>query len=104
MPRYVRACLLDELPQNQIEARKIDGMELILIRRGDSVFSLKDQCPHAGSPLSTGYIKGSNIMCAYHAAKFDIETGASQGPPAMCDVPCYATRVEEGWVEVLLPE
>lgn len=104
MPRFVRACRFEELPVNEIVAQKVDGMELVVIRRGENVFALKDQCPHAGSPLSTGYIKGSDIMCAYHAAKFDIESGASQGPPAMCDVPCFATRIEGEWVEVLLPE
>jgi nitrite reductase/ring-hydroxylating ferredoxin subunit len=52
------------------------GNRICLIKKEENEFyALFDVCPHANCALSTGILKGYSIMCACHAAVFDIKTG-----------------------------
>ena len=33
--------------------------------------ALRDRCPHGLGPLSTGYMEGDVIVCAYHGLRVD---------------------------------
>jgi len=58
-----------------INVTYVYGNRICLIKKGNEFYALIDICPHANCPLSTGLLKNYNIMCACHAAVFDIKTG-----------------------------
>ena len=71
------------------------GERVCLIRRGDNVSALRDQCPHQGMPLSAGEVlPDGTIECAWHGARFDCVTGALRRGPAEEDVQAFAVRVD----------
>ena len=71
------------------------GERVCLIRRGDQVSALRDECPHQGMPLSAGEVlPDGTIECAWHGARFDCMTGALRQGPAEENAQAYAVRVE----------
>ena len=84
-----------------------DGTRVCLIRVGDQVYALADQCSHQAMPLSAGYCVPPNesadapeIECAWHGARFRCATGEPTRGPALDAVPVYEVRIEGGRVAV----
>jgi 3-phenylpropionate/trans-cinnamate dioxygenase ferredoxin subunit len=72
-----------------------DGTAVCLVRVGDEVCALLDNCSHQNFPLSAGAVlPDGTIECAWHGARFDARTGAVRGLPAVEDVPTYAVAVD----------
>jgi 3-phenylpropionate/trans-cinnamate dioxygenase ferredoxin subunit len=73
-----------------------------LVRVGDELFAVHDECTHEAVPLSEGDVEGCTIECRRHGSRFDLRTGVVMGPPAMEPVQVYATRLDAGEVFVNL--
>jgi nitrite reductase/ring-hydroxylating ferredoxin subunit/uncharacterized membrane protein len=73
---------------------------LVLVRRGDVVYALKETCSHAGGPLSEGTLEGEGIVCPWHGSTFRLADGAVRHGPASSRQVAYRARVNAGQVEV----
>ena len=99
------------------ESVTLSGRALVVVRRGDAVYVLRDRCPHQGAPLSDGHVTGhvpscmpgahisierpgEIIVCPWHGWEFDVRTGHSLCDRQRTRVRSYATRVENGRVFV----
>jgi 3-phenylpropionate/trans-cinnamate dioxygenase ferredoxin component len=72
-----------------------------LVRLGErDVRAVHDTCTHQQQPLHEGTVDGDTLVCAAHAATFDLSTGESIGVPEVAAVPLYACRVEDDAVLV----
>jgi 3-phenylpropionate/trans-cinnamate dioxygenase ferredoxin component len=72
-----------------------------LVRLGErDVRAVHDTCTHQQQPLHEGTVDGDTLVCAAHAATFDLSTGASVGVPEVAAVPLYACKVEDDAVLV----
>ncbi len=76
---------------------------LVLVRRGDLVFALKETCSHAGGPLSQGALAGDTIVCPWHASAFRLTDGAVRHGPAVTRQVTYRARINADQVEVQGP-
>ena len=76
---------------------------LVLVRRGDVVFALKETCSHAGGPLSQGTLEGDTIVCPWHASAFHLSDGAVRHGPAATRQVTYRARISGDQVEVQGP-
>ncbi len=76
---------------------------LLVVRRGDLVFALKDTCSHAGAALSEGHLEGDTIVCPSHASAFRLSDGAVRHGPAATRQVAYRARISDGQVEVQGP-
>jgi nitrite reductase/ring-hydroxylating ferredoxin subunit len=76
---------------------------LVLVRRGDVVFALKETCSHAGGPLSQGTLEGGDIVCPWHASAFRLTDGAVRHGPAATRQVTYRARISGDQVEVQGP-
>jgi nitrite reductase/ring-hydroxylating ferredoxin subunit/uncharacterized membrane protein len=76
---------------------------LVVVRRGDLVFALKDTCSHAGGPLSKGQLAGDTIVCPLHASAFRLRDGAVRHGPAATRQVAYRARISGDQVEVQGP-
>ena len=74
---YQRVAALQDVPDGGTLAVSVGGRTIVLVRRGDTVSAMDDQCPHAGAPLSEGFVDGPTITCAWHGFSFELETGES---------------------------
>ena len=76
-----------------------------LVRVDDQdVRAIHDVCTHQQQALHEGLVDGDTLVCAAHAATFDLSTGRSVGVPEVDPVAVYACRVSDGVVLVDLDQ
>jgi 3-phenylpropionate/trans-cinnamate dioxygenase ferredoxin component len=87
---------LSELADGEIvPVTAADGAAVCVMRLGDEVCALLDNCSHQNFPLSSGAVlPDGSIECAWHGARFDARTGAPLGLPAVESVPTYDVAID----------
>jgi nitrite reductase/ring-hydroxylating ferredoxin subunit/uncharacterized membrane protein len=89
---------LTDIPEGGPTKVKAGINTLILVRTGDTILALHEQCAHAGGPLSEGTIVDGCIQCPWHGSRFSLSNGHVARGPAMYDQPAYEVRkVDTGW-------
>ena len=76
---------------------------LVVVRRGDLVWALKETCSHAGGPLAQGTLDGYTIVCPWHASAFRLSDGAVRHGPAATRQVAYRARISGDQLEVQGP-
>ena len=97
---FVPASPLADVPDGGAVAVEVDGIELALVRDGEVVYAVIDECSHAAIPLSEGEVEGNEIECWLHGSRFDLRTGKPVNLPATEPVQIYPTTIEGGTVLV----
>jgi 3-phenylpropionate/trans-cinnamate dioxygenase ferredoxin component len=100
MTGWVRACAIDDVADGTARAVEVEGVELAVVRNGEEVYAIRDECSHAAIPLSEGDVDGAEIECWLHGSMFDLRTGKAINLPATEPVPVYPTRVDRGEILV----
>lgn len=103
------AAPLADVPDGGVLAVEVEGTEIALVRQGDDVYAIRDECSHASIPLSEGDVsvdpvKGPSIECWLHSSTFSLRTGEPLNFPATEPVPTYPTTIEGDRVYVALSE
>jgi 3-phenylpropionate/trans-cinnamate dioxygenase ferredoxin component len=99
-PEFIRAVEAGAVPDETAVAVELAGRSLLICRSEGDYFAIENKCSHADSPLECGRIRRGWIACPAHGARFDLETGAPVGSPAIVPIRTFPLRVVEGFVEV----
>ena len=99
----VRAAALADLSPDRPISVTLNGTRVALVRVGEQVHALGDDCGHQGGPLGEGVLKGTRLACPWHGWMYDVRTGHCMFPQRGAPVPSYPVRVEGGEVWVDLP-
>jgi nitrite reductase/ring-hydroxylating ferredoxin subunit len=91
------------LPEATPTKAMLGATALVVVRRDDVVYALKETCSHAGGPLSEGTLEGDTIICPSHGSAFRLRDGAVRHGPASTRQVAYAARIQGGQVEVQGP-
>jgi methylamine---glutamate N-methyltransferase subunit C len=75
--RPVRVATWSEVPDRTPVGVMAEGLELVIIRRGDAHSVLYGRCLHRGALLADGTIDGDNLLCGLHGWDYRIDTGVS---------------------------
>ena len=98
---------LSDLPDGELSSRGVDGIDLLVVRRGRHVDVLGDTCSHLAAPLSEGSfsVEGGQgcVVCPWHESVFRLADGAVVHGPATAPIPRLETRIVDDQVEVMLP-
>ena len=86
---------IDEVPEGQPVRAKFGLQNLVLVRQGDHIQALHDQCAHAGGPLSQGTLVDGCIECPWHGSRFRLADGRAMRGPTVYDQPAYEVRTAE---------
>jgi nitrite reductase (NADH) small subunit len=90
----VEVCKIDELPVGLGRPFRIgDKLVAVFRTRTGRVFAVDGKCPHKGGPLADGMLAGDQVVCPYHAFRYDGGSGECDQNGA-CAVTTYPTRVE----------
>ena len=94
----IAVATLDELVEGTPLAVEVPGseFELALVRIGDEVFAIADECSHGNVRLSEGDVDSRRcaIECYLHGSRFDLRTGRPLNLPANQPVPVYPTVID----------
>jgi len=92
-----------DLPEATPTKAMLGTTGLVVVRRGDLVWALKETCSHAGGPLSQGTLDGYNVICPWHGSAFRLSDGAVRHGPATARQVAYRARISGDQVEVQGP-
>jgi NADPH-dependent 2,4-dienoyl-CoA reductase/sulfur reductase-like enzyme/nitrite reductase/ring-hydroxylating ferredoxin subunit len=85
---------VDEIQEGEAHVVEVDGEEVLLTRHGGRICACGNSCTHVGASLSDGWIEDGHVVCPWHYAQFDLETGRREEPPAVEDLPRWETLIE----------
>ncbi len=104
MTDFVKVARTDDIPLGMIKAFEVGYDRVVLAHTDDGFFAVADECTHDSAPISDGKLRGNDIMCTRHGARFDLRTGAVTAPPAIVPIDSYEVKVEEGDVFVKIED
>ena len=99
---FVPVMTLAEIPQGSMQARVLEGREIVICHTREGVFALDNVCTHAHARMCEGRLRATRLVCPLHGASFDIRDGRVLGPPATVALPTHHVRVVDGTIEVAL--
>jgi len=96
----VELCRLDELGDGEARRFDVGSHRIVVVRIGDDVYAIGDQCSHQDVSLSLGEVDVDDctIECVKHGSTFDLRTGKPETLPATQPVPVYEVVVRDGSV------
>jgi Fe-S cluster biogenesis protein NfuA/nitrite reductase/ring-hydroxylating ferredoxin subunit len=94
-------CALDELADDAIAARSVEGRDVLLYRHGDVVSCMDNACAHMGMPLDGGHLENGTLRCPYHGFVYLLETGECVTVPEV-QLAVHAVKISGDRVAVRL--
>ncbi len=88
------------LGEGEMKAVDVDGVSILIARRGGNVYALSNTCVHRGGSLAEGELTGDCVKCPLHGSVFQLTDGSVEQGPAAYPQPALETRVREGSIEV----
>ncbi len=94
MPHTIPLCKVSDLSPGQLKQFELeDGTPVCAANVGGRLLAIGGECTHAGGPLGEGELEGLCVVCPWHGATFDLETGVPRTPPAHDPVPSYPASI-----------
>ncbi|HXX62102.1 MAG TPA: Rieske (2Fe-2S) protein [Candidatus Sulfotelmatobacter sp.] len=84
-----------DLPEDRPVKAKSGLQNLVLVRHGERIQALHEQCAHAGGPLSQGTLIDGCLECPWHGSRFRLADGRAVRGPSVYDQPAYEVRTTE---------
>lgn len=100
---FVTVARTSEVPPGRGKAVTVQGWRVALFNVNGTLYAIDDTCPHKGAPLSEGPVAGTDVICPWHAARFDLVTGAFLSPPARKGVRTFRVQVVGEEIQVEMP-
>ena len=100
MSQIVRVAAKSEIEAGSAKCFDVGKKTIAVFNLDGEYFAMDEYCPHAGGPLSEGYISGDEVECPWHNASFKIKTGECTSPPAPCGVTSYPVHIEGDDIKV----
>jgi glutamate synthase domain-containing protein 2/nitrite reductase/ring-hydroxylating ferredoxin subunit len=66
-----------EVPDGEPVGAQVDGIDLVIVRRGDEHSVLYGRCLHRGALLADGHVHGEDLICGVHGWDYRIDSGVS---------------------------
>lgn len=91
-PNFKTGFQLRNLLDGRPVAGKVDDDDVILVRRGLSVFAVGAFCTHYHGSLADGLVVDDTVRCPLHHACFSLRTGEALREPAFDKIDCWRTE------------
>src|SRR5271163_2829157 len=90
---FTKVATVAELPSGKSKQVTLNGRKLALFNIDGNYYAIDDCCPHRGASLAEGPVAGTEVVCPWHLARFDVKTGAHLSPPAKKGVDTFKVQV-----------
>jgi nitrite reductase/ring-hydroxylating ferredoxin subunit len=78
----------------------VAGVEIMLVRQGESLYALLDSCAHQGGPLHEGTVEEGAVICPWHSSRYRLSDGTALSGPTAHPQPALQVRVQDGKIQV----
>jgi nitrite reductase/ring-hydroxylating ferredoxin subunit len=89
-----KVATLAQVPPGCVKEVVVDGRRFALYNVDGRVYASSNRCPHAGAPLSMGFLEGAEVTCPLHMWGFDVTTGECLTDPDWAPLEMVEARVE----------
>ena len=89
-----------ELAPGEYRVVDVDDVMIAVFNIDGEFYAIEDKCTHDYLCLTGGEIKGDEIICPHHGARFNIRTGEALSPPAYEETPTFPVQVVDGMIQV----
>ncbi len=101
---YTPVMPIASLAEGQTALVKVNEVEVLVCHVEGQFYAIHAQCSHARQSLAAGKLRGHQIACPLHGARFDVRTGACLAAPAQKPVASFPVMLEGGKVCVQVGE
>ncbi|MBM3289947.1 MAG: Rieske 2Fe-2S domain-containing protein [Candidatus Hydrogenedentes bacterium] len=78
-----------DIPAGEGRAYTCGNHRVAVFNVGGNFFAISDACPHAGGPLSDGWIDGTEVTCPWHGWTFDVRPCDVDPGDGVCRYPVH---------------
>ena len=103
MGKFIKVLNAGDLPTGTGAAVQLAGRRIAVFNVDGKFYAIDDECTHAGGALSEGPVQGKEVVCPWHGAAFDVETGEALTAPAYEKVRAYKVQVVGSEVQIEEP-
>jgi naphthalene 1,2-dioxygenase ferredoxin component len=89
-----------ELGDGEMVAREVNGVSVLICRVDGRYYATSNMCSHASQRLVHGKLKGHELTCPLHGARFDVRDGRCLAAPATQSIKTFPVTLEGGKVHV----
>ncbi len=82
----------------------VGGHSILLCNTHNGVKAVENLCTHLRKPLDNGRLVGGQVICPFHGACFDLQTGKALSGPAVFPLQTYPVHIDSGRIYVSVPE
>jgi len=75
--RLTKIASWSDVPDQKPFGVTVDGVDLVVVRRGDEHSVLYGRCLHRGALLADGHLDGQDLICGLHGWDYRIDSGVS---------------------------
>lgn len=100
MSDWIKVARAGSLAPGEHVVVEVEGIDVAVFNIEGEYLAIQDTCTHDGTEIASGELKGCEIACPRHGARFCLKTGKVLSPPAYEDLDTYPVRVHEGRIEV----
>lgn len=76
---------VSDIPEGSgISVMTSDDREVALFKIDGKIYAIDNECPHAGGPLSEGFVRDGVVTCPWHNWEFKLKTGKCLNAPDHC--------------------
>ena len=102
MGKFVRVATSSDIPVGGLKGFEVGRNRFVIAHTAEGFFALADECTHDSAPISSGRVRGNEIVCPRHGARFDLKTGAVTAPPAVVAIDTLTVKIESDNILVWL--
>jgi nitrite reductase/ring-hydroxylating ferredoxin subunit len=88
------------LRDGQMIACDVDGVSVLICRVEGQYYAVENECSHARQRLAHGRLKGHEVVCPLHGARFDVRNGQCRAAPATQRIRTFPVTLQSGKVHV----
>ena len=100
MGEFVRVADAAEIGEEGLAAFEVGGERIAVANVEGAFHAFGNTCTHRQCFLALGELEGTVVTCPCHGSQFDVTTGEVLRGPALEPVRSYATRVDDGALQI----
>jgi nitrite reductase/ring-hydroxylating ferredoxin subunit len=105
-----RVLLASDLEERRPVRVRSGGADVVCVLSAGTVYAFRNSCPHTGYKLHLARVRGCEVTCSSHLARFDLNDGHLVSPPMEGqDIPTgllevYRVIVDGDHISIEVPE
>lgn len=102
MADFLTVARVEQVPPGTLKVFRVKGRRIALSQVDGVFYAIDDLCTHDEGPLGDGPLRGDEVECPRHGARFNVRTGAALRMPAVTPVKVHAVRIDGQNIQVKL--